>query len=507
MKVFSTKQIAEIDKYTIDNEPISDIGLMERASWQIAKWIFQNVPADKKLAFFAGPGNNGGDALAVARMVGEKNYPVKVYQLSFGKGLKGPPAVNWERLEGQNKAGLYLIHSESDIPKIKKDEIIVDGLFGSGLTRPLSGLPAQVVQQINKSGNEVIAIDIPSGLMGEDNRSNTQESIVKATSTLTLQFPKLSFFFPENEKFVGCWHVLPIGLHPQGIKKTVSDYYTIDKEKVAGTIKTRSKFAHKGSMGHALLVAGSYGKIGAAILASKACLRSGAGLLTTHLPRLGYSIIQVAVPEAMVSIDQSDYIITEFPTLKQFKAVGVGPGLGTKQNTQRVLYHLMEQSTKPLVLDADALNILSEHKHWMEELPENSILTPHPGEFERLVGSFNGPYGRLQGQVSFSKKHRVIIALKGAHTTITTPKGEVYFNTTGNPGMATAGSGDALTGIIVGLLAQGISPLDATLAGVYVHGLAGDIAAKTTSQQALIAGDIINALGSAFLQLNTGLEK
>ncbi len=503
MKIFSTNQISVIDKYTIENEPVSDIDLMERASEQIANWIVHEVPQNKNILIFAGPGNNGGDALALARMLASKDYSVKVFLLSFGKELKGSPAINWKRLVNQQKVELNAINAEVDIPEIDSGDVIIDGLFGSGLTRSLEGLVSQVVKKINRSRARVISIDIPSGLMGEDNAGNDQDSIICASQTLTLQFPKISFFFPENEKYVGDWHVLPIGLHPDAIKKTESDFHYFDVGDIAGLMKPRSRFTHKGTMGHALLIAGSYGKMGAAILASKACLRTGVGLLTMHLPRLGYSIIQVAVPEAMVSIDQSDHICTEFPKLKQFNVIGVGPGIGTKQNTQRALYHLLEQATKPMVLDADALNILSDHPEWLEELPEKSILTPHPGEFKRLVGEYDNSFERLKAQIEFSKKYRVIVVLKGAFTTITSREGQVYFNSSGNPGMATAGSGDALTGILTGLLAQGLLPINAALLGVYLHGLAGDIAAAKKSQQSLIASDIIDALGDAFLSLNT----
>ncbi|NCB08557.1 MAG: NAD(P)H-hydrate dehydratase, partial [Bacteroidia bacterium] len=375
---------------------------------------------------------------------------------------------------------------------------ILDGLFGSGLTRPLDGFPAAIVQKINQLENTLVSIDMPSGLMGEDNSGNIPENIVKADFTLTFQFPKISFLFAENEIFTGKWEVLPIGLHPEGIEKTPSDVYFIQKEDVRKLFSPRPKFAHKGTFGHALLIAGSFGKMGAAVLASKTCLRSGVGLLTTHVPRLGYSIIQTAVPEAMASTDQHDSIITEFPDLSPFSAVGTGPGLGMKTNTKRALYQLLEKSEKPLVLDADALNILSEFPAWFGKLPENSILTPHPGEFKRLAGEASNSFENVQKQLQFARDFKVIVVLKGAFTSIATPDGKLFFNSSGNPGMATAGSGDALTGIITGLLAQGFSPINAALAGVFLHGLAGDLAAREKSEFSLVAGDIIDFMGKAF---------
>ena len=501
MKIFTTKQIAEIDKYTIKNEPIADIDLMERASMQLANWLKKNVPDKRKLICFAGPGNNGGDSLAVARMMAESNYIVKVFFLELGKELKGSPAINWQRLKEQGKAVLNHIRCMADFPELTKNDVVIDGLFGSGLTRALKGLPAQLVQHINNSRAERVAIDIPSGLMGEDNSKNIPENILRADYTLSLQFPKISFMFPENEKYVGKWEVLPIGLHPAGIASQPTDYHFLDRKTIKGLIPQRSRFSHKGTVGHALLIAGSYGKMGASILASRGCLRAGAGLLTTHIPRLGYEIIQTAVPEAMASIDQSDLMFTQFPDICNFTAVGVGPGLGMKQNSKRALHQLINSCNLPFVLDADALNILAGNREWLNELPPDTILTPHPGEFRRLTGETSDSYERLQVLKEFAQKYKIIVVLKGAHTAIALPDGSIHFNSTGNPGMATAGSGDALTGIILGLLAQGISPGDVACIAVYLHGLAGDIAAADKSVYSLIAGDIIDSLGDAFLKI------
>lgn len=501
MKLFTTKQIALIDKYTIENEPIADIDLMERAALQISHRLVKKYSTEHKLVFFAGPGNNGGDALAIARQMADLDYLCEVFILDSGKELKGSPAINLQRLQEQGKVKVSRLSDENQFPEFSASDIIIDGLFGSGLTRPLEGLAAAVVRRINQTENTVVAIDIPSGLMGEDNTGNTGENIIQADFTLTFQFPKISFLFPENEKYTGQWEVLPIGLHPAGIEKTPSNFSYIEADEIRTIFPKRSKFAHKGTFGHALLIAGSFGKMGASVLASRACLRAGAGLLTTHVPHLGYPVIQTAVPEAMASIDQHDYTFTEFPDLKNFTAVGVGPGIDKKSNTRKALCELLEKTEIPLVIDADGLNILSENKAWLEKLPANAVLTPHPGEFRRLVGEWENSWQRLQMQIQFSVEHRVVVVLKGAYTTISTPGGKVYFNSTGNPGMATAGSGDALTGVILGLLAQRISAEDAAVAGVYIHGLAGDMAAARKSQVSLIAGDIVDALGEAFLAL------
>lgn len=501
MKLFTCSQISEIDQLTMKLEPISSINLMERASDQVAWWITQHIDRDSPLWFFAGPGNNGGDALAVARMLALAGYNCTVFLSTFGREPKGDAAFNLIRLQKQNKVLLKKIDSEETIPEIPSEVIVIDGLFGSGLNKPLDGLAEKIVRKINLSGARVISIDIPSGLFGEDNSNNNLAAVIRANHTLTFQFPKISFFFPENYQFTGDWEALPIGLSPEAIGQTESNYFYLTKEFISGRLKKREKFSHKGNFGHALLIAGSYGKMGAAVLSSKACLRSGVGLLTCHVPRLGYEIIQNSVPEAMTSIDHSKFIFSEFPDLKTFSAVGIGPGLDKTPETQFAFKKLLQEQLKRIVIDADALNMLAENQDWYHLIPENSILTPHPKEFERLAGSSVNSFGRMQLQLQFSAKYKVIVVLKGAHTCITFPNGVVYFNSTGNPGMATGGSGDVLTGIILGLLAQSYSPEDAALIGVYLHGLAGDLAADKFSQQAMIAGDIIEQLGAAFIQL------
>ncbi len=474
---------------------------MERASGQVAEWVIHHTEIENDIYIFAGPGNNGGDALAVARLLAWCNYRCTVYLADFGRELKPDLAFNLKRLEDQNKVVLKKIGSENSIPEIPANTVILDGLFGSGLNKPLSGLAKSIVEKINRSGATIISIDVPAGLFCEDNSDNDFSAIIRANHTLTFQFPKLCFLFPENDIFVGEWAVLPIGLHPEAIFQTETKYFYLAKTFVSGTLKKRAKFSHKGTYGHALLIAGSYGKMGAAVLSSKACLRAGVGLLTSHIPRLGYQIIQNSVAEAMTSIDGSDAVFSQLPELEQFSAIGIGPGLDKKPETRQAFLNLLQEKPRKLVIDADALNILSENPGWFSMLPENTILTPHPKEFERLAGPSVNSYGRLQKQIQFSMEHKVIVVFKGANTCITVPDGSVFFNSTGNPGMATAGSGDVLTGIILGLLAQEYSPEEAALIGVYLHGLAGDRAASKFGLHSLIAGDIIEQLGSAFLQL------
>lgn len=500
MKLFKTSDIAILDKYTIDNEPIADIDLMERASITVVDYIVNETSYSGRVSIFCGPGNNGGDGLAVARLLAniENRFTVQVFILNFGKKLIGSSAINLNRLATQGKVDIHYLNNEIKLPALPDDSLIIDALFGSGLNRPLNGYPKTIVTHINESNCQVLSIDIPSGLMGEDNDANDYSAIVKAQNTITFQFPKISFLFPENEAYVGQWVVTDIGLHPAAIEHTASNYYFNSDQSINHLLKKRSKFAHKGHFGHALLIAGAYGKMGAAVLASKACLRSGVGLLTTHIPHSGFQIIQTSVPEAMTSIDESDIIFTKVENIDQFNAIGIGPGLGTKVNTHRGLKKLLETVNSPMVLDADAINILGKNKDWLSLLPRESILTPHPKEFERIGGNSKTSYQRLQKAISLAQQYQLNIVLKGAYTAIINSQGKVWFNSTGNPGMATAGSGDALTGIILALLAQNYSAVEAARIGVYIHGLAGDIAAARRGYEALIASDIIENLGEAF---------
>lgn len=496
MKIFSCNQIRDIDAYTISHEPVASIDLMERAAGKLYVWISEKFSHSDSFVIFTGPGNNGGDGLALARMLTGGGYKTTVYFVRYSDKTSNDWQINSDRLE---KAGvrLHFINKTDEMPLISSDDIIIDGIFGSGLTRPADGLAREVIEEINLSDAVKISIDIPSGLFCEDNSGNDESGIIRADYTLTFQFPRLAFMFPESVRFTGVWKILPIGLHETATGITETPYYYLLNEEAVLLLKNRSKFDHKGIYGHGLLVAGSYGKMGAAILGARAALRTGIGLLTCHIPECGYEILQTSVPEAMVSTDASHKFISEIVD-GSFTAIGIGPGLGTHSDTQAALLKLLSESTVPVVIDADALNILSLDKEYLNLIPPGSILTPHPREFERLAGKTNGSFDRLQKQREFSEKHLCTLVLKGANTSISTPGGKVIFNSTGNPGMATGGSGDVLTGILLSLLSQGYSPENAAVLGVYLHGLAGDIAAGESSFEAIIASDIIKCTGRAF---------
>ncbi|MFC0775678.1 NAD(P)H-hydrate dehydratase [Terrimonas alba] len=501
MKLFSAEQIRQWDQYTIQNEPVSSIDLMERATAKCVDWLERNDFVGKPFHIFCGKGNNGGDGLAIARMLAAMQCSVTVYILEFGHKGTNDFQINLARLHQQPEVGIRFIQTEEQFHSINVDEIIIDALFGSGLNRGLEGVTAKLVDHINQSGCKIIAIDIPSGLFTD--RSSRGQTIIKADHTLSFQCYKKAFLVAENSEFIGDVHILDIGLHPGFYQSTSSTQEIIDDTSVRSIYKKRNRFSHKGNFGHALMIAGSYGKMGAAVLSSKACLRSGVGLLSCHIPTCGYDIMQTALPEAMVMTDFNSSFITKLEDdLSKYKAIGIGPGIGTASETRTMIKEVLSAYKKPAVLDADALNNLSADKELLQVLPVDSILTPHPKEFERLFGETSDEFERIDLAMLKAKEFKVVIVLKGHHTLIATPAGKAFFNTTGNAGMATGGSGDVLTGILTGLLAQGYSSEQTAILGVYLHGLAGDMAAERYSMEAMIAGDIVEQVPEAFLHLS-----
>lgn len=495
LPIYNVTTIREADKFTIENEPVSSLDLMERASLEcIRKLLGLGLTDEMPVYVFCGPGNNGGDGLAIARLLFNKGFRVKVYIPDPDENYSVDFSANLDRLQSM-QAGISFLRN-FEVEQVEDNSMLIDALFGSGLSRKLSGIYAETVQKINDAAGYKVSIDIPSGLYCDS--VTDSDIIIKADVTLTFQYPKLSFLFRESEEFTGEWHVLDIGLSGDFFQTGKTQDYLIEIDDIQFIIKPRSRFGHKGTYGHALLMCGSKGKMGAAVLASRACLRSGAGLVSTYVPVCGYEIIQTAVPEAMTIVSETNDHLNKLPDIEPFSAIGIGPGTGKADETANLLKQLIQQSKIPLVLDADALNILSENRTWLAFLPQNSVLTPHPGEFERLAGKSANSLERLQLLREFCIKYKVYVVLKGAYSVICTPLGKCFFNPTGNPGMATGGSGDVLTGMITSLLAQHYSALDACMAGVYLHGLAGDIAAENLGENSLIAGDIIDYLPDAF---------
>ncbi|MBN1199832.1 MAG: NAD(P)H-hydrate dehydratase [Bacteroidales bacterium] len=513
MKILPVEKIREADAYTIEHEPVKDIDLMERAARKCFEWLYQHIPSSHQVKVIAGSGNNGGDGLAIARMLVDRGYDVEVFLIGDKKKLSPSCTINYNRFirkpGGQSRIVLLPETTQpegNNIPfppwgKITGEVVVIDALFGSGLTRPVTGVHAQLIDFVNKLEKLIVSIDVPSGLFIDKTVNGADTPvIIRADYTLTFAPPKLGFFFPENDPYIGEWVLLDIGLSFEFLSRVEVKNFMVTAASVKPLLRKRNKFDHKGTFGHALLVCGGKGKMGAAILAAGGCLRSGSGLVTVRVPRSAVDILQTAVPEAMIVIDPNEEYFSEVPDLSGYTAIAVGPGIGMEKPTVEAFKQLI-QAGLPMVIDADAITILGENKTWLSFLPPGCILTPHVKEFERIAGKATDDFHRNQLQRDLSFRHSCYILLKGAYTAITTPNGNCFFNTTGNPGMATGGSGDVLTGLIAGLIAQKYPPLEAALLGVYLHGLAGDLAAGIAGQEALTATDIINHIGNAYLSL------
>ena len=501
MKVFTSAQIRQIDSLTIEQEPIKSIDLMERASVAIMRAFVDLFSARKPVFIFAGPGNNGGDGIALARHLVLLGYHVKVFILKSDR-YSSDNAVNIKRLEHQGIVRPEVIANASDFPSIPINGVVVDSLFGSGLTRPLDGIAKELVSHLNKFSGCRLAIDVPSGLYGEFNPNPNNNTVFRASHTITLQFPKLSFFFPENDKYIAKWQIVDIGLHPNAIEQTFSPYFYVDEATAFTLLPWRNRFDHKGVRGHCLAIAGSKGMYGAAIIAAKSCLKAGAGLVTLHVPSNAFPIIQQALPEAIVSLDSDPEKFSQVVLNDKYSAIAIGPGLGKDAVSVEGFKHLLKQAKKPLVVDADALNILADNPEMLSMLPKGSVITPHLGEFSRLFGNYSSGFERVEAAIRVSKEFDIVIVIKGAYTQVVSPDGMVFFNSTGNPAMATGGSGDSLTGIILSLFGQGLSSLNAAILGVFLHGKAADIALKLKGGGTILASDIVTGLSPALADLN-----
>lgn len=508
MKIFTAPQVREADAYTIAHTPISSLELMEHAAIACAQWIIQHGFNERPVQILCGMGNNGGDGLAITRLLRDENCDAHAYIIRHSKHASEDHLENYKILQQQYPDSLHEINSAEDFPAATAGTIIIDAILGTGLSRPPEGLIADIISKINGCYDQytIIAIDIPSGLPADASAVN--QPVVQAHHTLSFEVWKLAFLLPENAQRVGEIHLLPIGLHPDYVANTPARFEVTDEAQIRAIYKPRKPFSHKGTFGHVLLIAGSQGKMGAAVLSARACLHAGVGLLSCHVPKCGYEIIQISVPSAMCFTDEQYDHSSSFPNhflteedAKKYKTIGIGPGLGTAAGTQWALDKLLDHYHQPMVLDADALNILAAAPATMAKVPANSILTPHPKEFERLFGKTDNDVERLELLISKAVEKKLHILLKGRYTAMASPDGSLYFNATGNPGMATGGSGDVLTGIITSLLAQGYTPKEAMLMGVYIHGLAGDYAAADLSQEAMTAEDISEFLGKTFLTL------
>lgn len=499
MKILSSSQIYKADQATIKNSGISSTELMEIAATKCVDWFMDRyADRSKQIHIFCGMGNNGGDGLVISRILIEAGYAVTCYNVNFSKKKSEDFQINLGRLKQTGCTPLEL-YELNNFPHISSREVVIDAIFGLGLTREPEGIAKEVIKEINRSKAEVVAIDFPSGLFAGAAVSESS-SVIIADYTLTFQNPKLAFFLPDNRFYIKNWIVLDIGLDQNYIDSIDFQYKAVDEAMIKSMFKTRKRFTHKGSFGHSLMIGGSFGKIGAVILASRASLKTGSGLVSTYIPKCGYTAMQSSNPEIMVEVDDENYL--QFFNFKtKPTTIGIGMGMGMHLKTKKGFIAFLKSNKIPMVIDADGLNIIAEHEELSDLILENTILTPHPKEFERLVGPWENDYEKLDKQNKFSDTHNCLVVLKGAYTSIS-HKGKIYFNTSGNPGLATAGSGDVLSGIITGLLAQGYKALEAALIGVYVHGRAADLGIQNEeSMESFIASNCIDNLGKVFKEL------
>lgn len=500
MKIFSAEQLYEADKITLEQQQITTEELMERAGAQIFNWFHERLNgASVPIHIFCGIGNNGGDGLVLGRLLIESGYNVIVYVVNCSDKRSKSFLYNYDLIKNVTKDWPILMKGENDFPEIDPEDIIVDAIFGIGLNRCPDGWVKKLIQHLNAIPAFKLAIDIPSGLF-PNTALKDEDAVLRANHTLTFQTPKLAFFLPETAQFAPSFDLLDIGLDREFLVNTKPLAQIISKPEAQNLYKHRERFAHKGTYGHALIVAGSYGKIGAAAISTAATFRIGAGMVTTFIPKCGYSILQTTVPEAMVATDIEEEFISKINVDFEPSAIGVGMGIGKKEHTVEALKNLFRNFKSPMVIDADAINLIAENKELLKLLPKNSILTPHPGELQRLVGKWEDDYDKIDKVKKFSIKHEVLVVIKGAHS-ITIFGDTLYLNSSGNPGMATAGSGDALSGVITGLLSQGYDPLASCVFGVYMHGFAGDLAVNQMGYEAVMANDIINNIGEAYMML------
>lgn len=496
MKILSSQQIRKIDTETIKREAISSLELMKRASTAFYNWFIEKYSnKHTSVLIFSGVGNNGGDGLVIARLLHKSGYNVKVCVIECNNHYSEDCTHNIRRAKAEN-ISFSKITNENQIPDIRKYDVVIDGIFGTGLSREISGIAETVINHINLSRTTVISIDVPSGLFLEKKTTFA----IKATETVTFQIPKLALFLPENQSYTGNVTIVDIGLNEQAIAETESDIYFTEKHEIRNLLKPLSKFAHKGTEGHALIVGGSLGKSGSVCLSSRAALKTGCGLVTAYLPKCGVPIIQMNFPEAMAIEDSGEKYIASIKFDIKPDAIGIGIGMGQNEETQSALHDFLLNNHTPLVIDADGLNIIAKNPEWLTLLQPKTIVTPHPGELSRLIGGWDDDYDKIQKTRLFARKYDAVVVVKGAYSLIIDYE-NIYLNSTGTPALATAGSGDVLTGMITSLLAQGYKPIDAARVGVYIHGMTSDLTGQYIYPKSFIASDIIENIGSAYINL------
>lgn len=502
MKILTSEQIREADRFTIENEPITSQALMERAAMACVKKLIKLIDNETKIYVACGQGNNGGDGLVIARLMQERGYDVSAIVIFSKEEFSADALHHFNLFKEKHSSRIIEVRKIEELKELNflQPSVLIDALLGTGIKGEVNGILGESIEIFNHMFTEIYSIDVPSGLLPDEHCSD-HKNIIHSSLTISLQFPKLAFLFPENKKFVPQFEVVDIGLLTSARINAQCKLHYITKDLISLLLKKRNKFDHKGTFGHALLLAGSEDKPGAALISAEACLTSGAGLLTVHSVKNVLDALSVRLPEAMQINDPSTKFISSIEKPEDYDAIAFGPGTGTKEETQTTLKKLIQYYKGKLVIDADGLNILSENKTWLSFLPADTILTPHVKEFERLAGKSENDFERLQLLKQFSTKNNLIVALKGAHSAVAMPNGDVYFNSSGNPGLAKGGSGDALTGMILGLLSRGYTSPQAALIAVFLHGFAADICSSKMSMESILISDVISRIPRAFKKL------
>ena len=497
LKILNSEQLGQVDQLSVQDQQITSWQLMERASIEATQHILKYISKhQQQIIVLAGNRNNGGDGLAIAHHLKNSGFQVDIYVFNYAPKPSSDFSKNLNRLA---KTKVTNVDKNTNFPHIDKKCVVIDSIFGVGLNRRLPELVENWIAFFNATDALVFAIDVPSGLY-LDRLPDEDEKVFQADKTFTFQLPKLALLFPSTARNAGDTEIVDIGLSKTAIRQIEAKDHYLTKKQIQQKLIKRDRFSHKGTFGHALLVGGSYGMNGSIRLAAEACMRSGVGKTTCKVPKSAVDILQIAVPEVMLLASEKHKYIDDTKDLSAYDSIGIGVGIGTKSKVRATFADHIQKAVKPILVDADGINCLAKDKNLLYQLPENSILTPHPGEMQRLKKLSADPFVRKKEIEAFANKYQIILVYKDAHTMITNGK-QSYFNSTGNAGMATAGSGDVLTGLITGLLAQGYQPLEAATIGVYLHGLAGDFAVSKMGEHTMLSRDIISNLGEVFLKL------
>lgn len=503
MKIFSSEEINAIIKYTLKEQGLTERQFIDNVGEALASEIISRLIPGHKLVMFAGPELNGAYGLATARHLCLQGFHPEVYLFNVG-GKRISDNCRAARDSFVESCGPELLTEitgmEFSMPDLAGEVTVIDSLFGTERQTPLGGGFQSIVRHINDTATRIVSLDVPSGLLVDSVEGLINRNIIHATLTLAIGVPRVAFFLRENAELLGSWKIVPVDLSQRAMDSLPLTYGMVERSYVRKVLPPRHPFESKADSGDAIIFGGSYGMLGASVLAAKAALRGGCGKVTVHGPRCGYFVLQTAVPCALFESDPGDLAINTIELKRNYNAVAIGPGMGTVDATIDALDSFLKianANSRPLILDADALNCIAIRPEMLNHLPVLSVLTPHAGEFDRIFGRQPTSYARLLKARSEAQKRQIIIVLKGHFTAIVRPDGKVLFNPTGSVALATAGTGDVLTGLMAALAARGLPMEVAAIAAPYIHGVAGDLSAGIHGTYGVTASDVADNIGRA----------